>query len=340
MLIFVLYDGINNSVFQGQVLQPLLKKLESGAADRVLIISLEKVQPSPEVCAAINAAHPNLSLIICKKYPFMGKLSLLPAISSLKKILNQQLAYNLMARGPLAGFVCTRAVDWKRCSSLTVQARGLLTQEYQYVTKDECNALRRVIHRLRTKLFMSLEIAAYADKKIIIEAVSPALKDYLVTQFGAHAQNIIIATHDLPPTFSSATVANWRQEIRTKLDIPTGAYVYCFNGSAKPWQCAPETIQFFEQRYAEDKNSFLLILSHDKAAFQSLLAHRNLPQSSYAILGVPHQEMFRYLSACDAGLIFREPSPVNWVSRPTKVLEYRAVGLEVIHNNTVAWLVK
>ncbi len=340
MLIFVLYDGINNSVFQGQVLQPLIKKLKSEAADRVLVISFETAQLPSEQVAAINTAHPNLKLITLKKYPFIGKLSLLPAICSLKRILAEQPAYNLMARGPLAGFMCARAIHWKQCSSLTVQARGLLAEEYRYVTKDERNIFKRSINRLRAKLFMSLEIAAYANEKIIIETVSPALKNYLITQCGARAKNIYIATHDLPPTFDLATIANWRHEMRTKLNIPTDSYVYCFNGSAKPWQCAPEVVTFFEKQYAKNKNSFLLVLTQDKNAFQTLCVQQTLPYNSYLVLSIPHQDMYRHLSACDAGLIFREPSVVNWVSRPTKVLEYRAVGLQVIHNNTVAWLME
>jgi len=39
-------------------------------------------------------------------------------------------------------------------------------------------------------------------------------------------------------------------------------------------------------------------------------------------------------------MLFREQTIVNWTSRPTKLLEYQAVGLEVVHNNTVAYAMK
>jgi hypothetical protein len=48
--------------------------------------------------------------------------------------------------------------------------------------------------------------------------------------------------------------------------------------------------------------------------------------------------IYHYLAAADIGIIFRKPHIINWISRPTKILEYQAVGLKIIHNNTVAML--
>lgn len=338
MLIFVVYDGIANSVFDSQVINPLVRKLEASLTNKILVICFEKVQPSPEVLAALNAIHPNISLIICKKHSFFGRLSLWPAVRSLKKILARFSAYELMARGPLAGYVCLHAVTWSNCSNLTVQARGLLAEEHRYSTRDERNYFLRLINALRLKFFSSLENHVYSHAKITVEAVSPALKTFLIKNLHAHEHKIIIARHDLPQTYSPAAIAGWRTETRKRIGIPESAYVYCFNGSAKPWQCAPETVDFFALRYAENQHTFLLVLSQDKDIFLALLEQRGLPPSSFAIMSVPHKDMYHYLSACDAGLLFRESSIVNWVARPTKLLEYQAVGLEVIHNNTVAWL--
>jgi len=48
--------------------------------------------------------------------------------------------------------------------------------------------------------------------------------------------------------------------------------------------------------------------------------------------------LYVYLAAADYGLLFRHKDIINWVSRPTKMLEYQAVGLKIIHNNTIEWL--
>ena len=73
--------------------------------------------------------------------------------------------------------------------------------------------------------------------------------------------------------------------------------------------------------------------------FEKLL-QQSLPQHHYKIISVDYTNIFRYLAACDAGIIFREDHILNWISRPTKVLEYYAVGLPIIHNAAIGLLVK
>ncbi len=82
----------------------------------------------------------------------------------------------------------------------------------------------------------------------------------------------------------------------------------------------------------------MLILTQNKKKFQDLLKKYDLDPSRYYVQTVPHEEVLRYLAACDSGILFREPHIINWVSRPTKVLEYQAAGLEIVHNNTVEML--
>ena len=83
---------------------------------------------------------------------------------------------------------------------------------------------------------------------------------------------------------------------------------------------------------------FLLILSQDAVAFQSLFARYAVPAERVRLLSVKPADLLRYLCAADAGMLLRQPDVVNWVSRPTKLLEYQAVGLHIIHNGTIAML--
>jgi hypothetical protein len=63
-----------------------------------------------------------------------------------------------------------------------------------------------------------------------------------------------------------------------------------------------------------------------------------IPVNRYFVLSVEPKKLDRYLCACDSGLLFRDKDIINWVSRPTKMLEYQAAGLQVIHNHTIDWL--
>ncbi len=99
-------------------------------------------------------------------------------------------------------------------------------------------------------------------------------------------------------------------------------------------------LQFFKEKYQEDPTRILVILTQDKQEFEHLVEKYQLPPDAYRIYTVPHVRMYEYLAACNIGMLFREKTIVNWTSRPTKLLEYQAVGLEVVHNNTVAYAMK
>ncbi len=338
-LIFVLYDGIENSVFSGQVLKPLYKRLESEGFSSALLISFEKKMYN---ATEINRLIPNkkkLTVKQLKKYPFVGTMSLYPAVTQLKKILKKEKHYHLIARGPLAGWICIRTINKKNCLSFSIQARGLLAQEYQYSTRGTKNLLKKMIHLWRTRKFETVEKTVYKKNGgWTVEAVSPALKNYMIQTFGTSPDKITIATIDLPEKIKPNLVTQWRKDVRKKLKIKQDCRVFCFNGSAKPWQGPEKVIHFFYDQLKKNRNSFLLVLTQDRKSFEDLLRKSSISQKKYCIISVSHSEIYQYLSACDVGLIFREQHIVNWVSRPTKMLEYQAVGLEVVHNNTISFL--
>jgi len=340
ILIFVLYDGIDNSVFQGQVLKPLMDKLNSNEFNKIVLISFENKPCAHERVDEIN--HNNrLELVVLKKLPFLGTISLHYAARQLKKVLQPFPSYHLVARGPLAGFISVHAITKTACESVTIQARGLLAAEYAYTHKNETNIIKKLVHRVRTWQCASVEKQVYQNverkngKKIVVESVSTALKAYLINTYKANPATITIAHHDIPTLFPATQITTWKTAMRSKLAIPPDAHVYCYNGSAKPWQCPEKTIQFFAKKLQENPKSFLLVLTQDTAAFETLINQHALPTPHYKILSVAHHDIFPHLAACDTGLIFREQNILNWVSRPTKILEYWAIGLKIEHNGTI-----
>jgi len=299
------------------------------------LITFETSNISPEVLSQLIPTTLDLEVIVCKKVPFIGKPSLWYAAHQLKTILKNYNNYSFIARGPFAGYLCQH-VKTNNCSQVIIQARGLLAEEYDYTHKK--NYLTTFIHAFRKRQFFKLEQHVYTTKNCAIEAVSPALKDYLVTTFKSNPHTITIAQQDIPKKINNTTKKKWRAVMRTKLAIPKYKHVYCYNGSLKPWQCPKETFHFFKQKLKNNQNAFLLILTRDTDLCNNFISTFKLPTESYAIYSVEHQDIYRYLAACDTGIVLRKPHILNWVSRPTKVLEYRALGLEIIHNNTVEYL--
>lgn len=349
-LIAVIYDGMSNSVFESQVLQPLINATykEPHRPDfaqgfdgqrSVWLISFESDVrvPVPERLVA-NGLH----CVRYKKIPFIGGFSVRIAAYQLKKFLSRFEQYELLARGPLAGFICLRASDANRCTQITIQARGLLAEEYAYTHRHEKNKLNRLLQFCRKKQFYMLEKYVYGDAQrmtmpLTIQAVSPALAQYLSATYGTPVDCMSIAEHDIPPMIVPAQRSNWRAAMRTQMGIAQDAQVYCYNGSVKPWQFPRGVLDFFEEKYKEDSTRVLVILTQDTKEFESLISVFKLPSHAYRIYTVPHARIYEYLAACDTGILFREDTIINWTSRPTKLLEYQAVGLDIAHNNTVAY---
>ena len=339
-LIFVLSDGIDHSVFAGQVITPLIKKLKNNEHTKIYIVSFEKKSVQAELIKEYEQLHKELKIITFRRLPFFGKISLYPSIISLKRFLKNFDHYELIARGALSGYIAINTCTNEKCKKLTVQARGLLTQEYSFMRLHNRNLshIKKWFHKFRHNLFYEVETDVYQQKNIIIEAVSTKLRDYLIIIFEANKNSITIATHDIPEQYSQKIIAAWRDQTRNFLGISPNAYVYCYNGALKSWQCADQIISFFKQQTKKNRNSFLLVLTEDKNFFQATLATHAIDPRYFCVISVKHADIYRYLSAADTGIIFREPHIVSWVSRPVKAMEYEAVGLKIIHNGTVAWL--
>jgi hypothetical protein len=288
---------------------------------------------------ALLAKH-TIELIILKQYPLISNLALTLATRQLRPVLASSVHYHLRARGPLAGYVCLNAYDQNKCLSLTIQARGLLTEEYAYSTQTAPGFVLWY-HWYKQRLLQAIERSVYGPhsaRTIQIEAVSNALKAYITKIYGTPADRIRVALHDIPPRICLEQKQLWRNAIRDTLAIAADRHVYCYNGSIKPWQCPEQTILYFKDQMEQRPNSFLLILTHDTQEFRTLAQRHTLPTGSYHIMHVPHEQIYQYLAACDTGIIMREHNIINWTSRPTKIIEYQAVGLAIAHNNTIAYL--
>ena len=342
-LIHVIYDGIDNPVFDSQVAQPLahLARKHSSPA---LLITFEHQHPSTERIQEFINRYPCITIKILKKYRFWGMWSLRYAQIQLQKVLAPLPSYSIRARGPIAGWLCLKAVSPLACKKLIIQARGLLAAEYEYTHHlHRLRGIRTWLPRLRLLIFKRLERVTYHKSSqtripVTIEAVSPALQEHLIRQFDLNPKNCTIARHDVQKHIDTAQRLIWRSAMRQQLNISESTNVFCYNGSVKPWQCPQETVALFQQQFLQHPESFLLVLTQDTVAFLTIIQRYHIPRSHYRVMHVPHHEVCMHLSACDVGILLREQHLMNWISRPTKALEYRAAGMSIMHNNTVAFL--
>ncbi len=344
--VVIIYDGINHSIFEGQVLNPLLKELHIQPGLKITLISFENKIIESKKLELLNTIHPNFKIFILKKTQyFFGYFSILFAKIQCKKILSSFSFYSLQARGPFAGAIAQSIIS-STCIQFTLQARGLLAEEFLYTHEESLlnqSWYKKIVIYLRYKQLFYFEQKVYQwnnpnNITFIIESVSQALEDYLKKNYYPSPTLYTHAINDIPATISIEQKKIWRNQIRTQLKLHKDHYVYIYNGSCKPWQCFKETILYFKKQLHNKKNSYLLIITPDiKEAFK-IVTTISLPENSFHIESVSYTQVYAYLCASDSGIILRKKHILNWVSRPTKVLEYKAAHLPIIHNNTIAYL--
>jgi hypothetical protein len=355
-VVFVVYDSLLNSVFQSQVLDPLMSMINREPALQAYLVSFEGERLSSERLKSIFPAHDRLHLVLCRRVPFLGQASLMLAVKQLAAFLDQKPAHELIARGPFAGNVALRAIkklekkyridlantERFQAPRITIQARGLCAEEYRYAKlykglpyykKPLYNFMYKQLNKLEHETFRSKN-----NSNVSIEVVSPALQDYLIKRFDTKKESIVLAQKDIPKKIHPRQRSLWWHLVRGELGIPYNAQVYCYSGSFKPWQCADKTVEYFAEKHSKNKRSFLLVLSQDQQDFSRECAKYDIPEDNFAVMSVKPQEVYRYLSAADYGMLFRDRDVINWVSRPTKMLEYQAVGLTIVHNDAISLL--
>ena len=129
-VVMVIYDGVENSVFESQVIAPLLFELEQKLHLKVTLVSFERTELPADLVAKKIPVHERLKFIQAKKMPFFGQVSLLPALWQLVKILSVKHINELRARGPLAGFLVLRFAEKSMGNRNHVVSQILVQDEY------------------------------------------------------------------------------------------------------------------------------------------------------------------------------------------------------------------
>ena len=350
-LLMVVYDGVSNSVFESLVLAPAKKKITSGLFSHIDIISFET-----DYSAACNVVKKfechGISILIFRRLPIFGMWSLLVQAPMLARRLLSSWYDEICTRGPLAAYVLRYAISWfvlplqsGWCVPIVIQARGLAADEARFSHREGAaqGMIKKFIFFIKLSTLQSIEAQVYQKSfwptPVKIFAVSVALQEYLIEHFGTDRQLVFIEDFDLVEPVDGVSVRVWRHEHRGFLKIPQDAVVYGYSGSCKKWQCAQETVEFIAQKINQNQNVYGLILSTDVLAFQKIISQINVDHTRLLVKFVDPNELLQWLSVLDYGVLLRYQDIVNWVSRPTKALEYLAVGLPIIHNNTIKWLV-
>ena len=352
----IIFDGIHNTVFYAQLLKPMIDKRNMHGNVHTQIISFEK-QPKSIVTSGIYE-HANSTYIIHQRIPYIGCITLLPAILTIFMHIIKLLCYyratqktvsiTLLARGPFAAYALRRAWQMLPISiiprhitlNMHIQIRGIAAEEYRLYPSQFGSWLQKKRYRQLNNLEKKAYAAAYQNEPITFEAASNALADYAIATYRTTQEHMQIAPHRLPPPLPPTIRRQQRIAIRKQLGIAPDARVFVYSGSTQPWQCIAEMIDHFTHVRTQNKKAHLLLLTPDIDTMKAYIQHYQLDVSNYTIMSVLPTEVVTYVCAADYGYLLRKPHIVNWTSMPTKLQDYYAAEICVLHNQTVAYIVR
>jgi len=269
---------------------------------------------------------------ILKKYHFKkifirGKIGLIFPFNTinwkLKKAFSNIITdknFILHVRTEMLGYYVINALNWnKQPLNVLIDIRGTTVEEIDYRLKygKENNLYLNIIKSSYRKL-----PNFYHTNNVAISAVSKALKDYLIKN--NFNENIEINPNVVAKNFCFDM--SKRINIRKQLNIKDEqVLIVLSSGGGTIWQKDKTIVNFINKR----ENYIILNLSRTA-----------IKQDGVINMFLPFEKMPDYLSAADVAIVWRDKHILNTCASPSKFSEFAAMGLYVIHNNSVELIVQ
>jgi glycosyltransferase involved in cell wall biosynthesis len=196
---------------------------------------------------------------------------------------------------------------------------GLSVEEYMYSLKGS--------HRDKlAELLQEREILVLHRADWII-FVSQAMRKYFEEKHRSYFKNFSVIPCATESTFE---IDHGRREVLRREYGLSGKRVFCYVGSAAPYQRVERMCHLFGEILRLFPDSFFLAFSHHRDVFLSYLKDLEINPSNYKLASVDHDKILDLLQIGDIGLLLRDDSIVNRVASPTKFAEYCLSGLPII----------
>jgi glycosyltransferase involved in cell wall biosynthesis len=160
-----------------------------------------------------------------------------------------------------------------------------------------------------------------------IGCVSEKLKEWIKVQTGRDDAIVIPCCID-EKRFVFDSVA--RQQIRQQFGLAEDTQLLCYNGGLGRWQRIEDIVRLFGEVTHLRPSWRFLFLTREGDALTERVRRMGLPLDRCIITGCPHDQVPRYLSAADVGVIMRHDNVVNNTASPIKIGEYLGCGLPII----------
>ena len=115
-----------------------------------------------------------------------------------------------------------------------------------------------------------------------------------------------------------------------------GRFILAYLGSLGTWYCLEEMIDFFKIAKQKISNAYFIFLTPGESKeVDRLIISRGLSSEDFLVRSVYYRDVPRWLSVCEATILFIKPLFSKKSSCPTKFAESLACGIPVIMNSGV-----
>ncbi len=318
--IIYISNPINSAVVQSQVYELLEYYVNLDLFEEVILIQIYNNKPNYQY------AKNTLKKYHFKKIFIRGKFGLLvpynPLQTKIKKVIQKLIIDNnfiIHVRTEMLGyFVINTLKCINKPLNVLIDIRGTTYEEIDYRMKLEKNKpiYSNIYFKLAKKSYKKLPLF-YAKNNVTISVVSEKLKEYLINN---NFNNPILVHPNIASNKFKFNIMD-RKKIRQKLNLNDNQIVVVMSSSGgNIWQKDHLLINYFSNK----ENYTIINLS-------------KTPVNKRGVINmfIPYEKMPEYLSAADIAILWRDNIILNNCSSPSKFSEFAAMGLYIIHNNSV-----
>lgn len=310
-LIYIAYGNV--SVFDSQVVALLNHYIRSDQVNEIILILGIDYKAPPNEKRTKNLDK-RIKVEFYKQFPqylFIENLTVLSIFKALKDIqaINDCVIH---VRNDVSAHYAYKALEKLGIDShnMIADVRGAgLEQLIEFSNKNKFILWLKKIQRNSVNKSLG--------KIKHLSVVSESLKKYVYDKVG---RNIDVRVNSCLSNRNFTFDDTQRMVLRKELSIQDDESLLVLStGGDNAWQNTKQTIKLLTE-----KNFKILNLSRTE-----------IPHNNVITKFVPYDEMFKYLCAADAAIIFRNKGVTNEVASPVKFSEYVSCGLPVLTNDSV-----
>lgn len=231
--------------------------------------------------------------------------------------------YAVHVRAEFTGYLVQKAIRRLGCANkIVVDFRAVVLEELRYkLSSSGVCGLRKILTILQRTYWERFYDSFFSgrDCNLIISSVSSAINEYIRERYPQCPYPLTVHPNIAGNQFVYSEIE--RARVRQELGIPEDVLVaICATGSNAIWQKDEETIETLIEQGVTVIN-----LSNNKLDIKGCITTK-----------IPFAQMPAYLSAADMAVLWREHDFINWSASPSKLSEFAAMGLWIIHNKSIA----